>query len=60
MTPQQIKDNKPDGATHYYISGKIATYIMYCGRTELSWINQISDWAMMDYPNDFDVEIKPL
>lgn len=60
MNIEEIRKGAPNGATHYYIYNEIITYIMYCGCAELSYINKRIGWAMMDYPDYDEPEIKPL
>lgn len=59
MTSQEIKDNAPDGATHYRIreNGKIMYYIFERG--ELSIMRKNRQFMLSAFSIDAD-EIKPI
>ena len=44
MTPQQIKANAPEGASHYIVHNDEAQYIKRVGNVRLMWISN-DHWA---------------
>lgn len=52
LTPQQIKDNAPEGATHY--SRQINRYFKYHDSKNKIWIFKFNGWLLEhgEPPND--------
>ena len=57
MTPQQIKANAPEGATHYEIDGRFIYYYKF-NNINISIWNRNKGWLLK--PIEWAVDIKPL